>query len=321
MPIGDTPALQLIIDEALGAGIDHIVIVSSRSKPAIERLLRAIARCRGQARGRRQDRTRRPDPQHRDATGGSTIVYQDDPRGLGHAVGCAREAVGDEPFAVLLPDELMGDSSLLAQMNGVCVSTGGSVVGAQAGAARRGQLATASSTRPATIDDRRRDRRRATWSRSRPSRMHRATCILIGRYVLTPDVFDEIAAAEAGQRWRVPAHRRAAGPGGPGAVPRRAVARSPATTPAPRSASSRRRSRSRSPTPTSAPPCGASSPTCLLTRSRAASDADSPVASGHAAAEVVGEVERRGRTRRRRSRPRCRSPGRTPATGDRRRRW
>ncbi len=58
----------------------------------------------------------------------ATIVYQDQPKGLGHAVGCAREAVGDEPFAVMLPDELMGSSALLAQMNGVCASTGGSVV-------------------------------------------------------------------------------------------------------------------------------------------------------------------------------------------------
>ena len=57
-----------------------------------------------------------------------SIVYQDDPKGLGHAVGCAREAVGDEPFAVMLPDEIMSSSSLLAQMNGVCASTGGSVV-------------------------------------------------------------------------------------------------------------------------------------------------------------------------------------------------
>ncbi len=57
-----------------------------------------------------------------------SIVYQDDPKGLGHAVGCAREAVGDEPFAVMLPDELMASSGLLAQMNGVCASTEGSVV-------------------------------------------------------------------------------------------------------------------------------------------------------------------------------------------------
>ena len=73
-------------------------------------------------------RARRPDPQHRVRLAGHDRL-PGQPRGLGHAVGCAREAVGDQPFAVMLPDELMGDSSLLAQMNGVCVSSGGSVVG------------------------------------------------------------------------------------------------------------------------------------------------------------------------------------------------
>lgn len=126
-PIGDQPAIQVVIDEALGAGIDHIVIVSSRDKPAVaeyfepnEELLAAL-----DAKGKTEtaDRLRAIGRDWR-----VSIVYQDDPKGLGHAVGCAREAVGDEPFAVMLPDEIMSSSGLLAQMNGVCASTGGSVV-------------------------------------------------------------------------------------------------------------------------------------------------------------------------------------------------
>ena len=196
MPIGDTPALQIIIDEALGAGIDHIVIVSSRSKPAIEAYFEpspeVIAKLEDAGKTELADRIRSIGTDWR-----ATIVYQDNPRGLGHAVGCAREAVGDEPFAVLLPDELMGNSSLLAQMNGVCVSTGGSVVGSQAGAAPRGQLVR--RHRPGRRDvARRRDRRCATWSRSRPAEDAPSDLILIGRYVLTPDVFDEIAALKPG---------------------------------------------------------------------------------------------------------------------------
>ena len=126
-PIGDQPAIQVVIDEALGAGIDHIVIVSSRDKPAVaeyfepnEELLAAL-----DAKGK-SDTAERLRAIGRDWK--VSIVYQDDPKGLGHAVGCAREAVGDEPFAVMLPDEIMSSSSLLAQMNGVCASTEGSVV-------------------------------------------------------------------------------------------------------------------------------------------------------------------------------------------------
>jgi UTP--glucose-1-phosphate uridylyltransferase len=126
-PIGDQPAIQVVIDEALGAGIDHIVVVSSRLKPAVaayfepdEALLESL-----------EEKGKIETAERLRAIGRDwrvSIVYQDNPKGLGHAVGCAREAVGDEPFAVLLPDELMSSSGLLAQMNGVCASTGGSVV-------------------------------------------------------------------------------------------------------------------------------------------------------------------------------------------------
>lgn len=126
-PIGDQPAIQVVIDEALGAGIDHVVIVSSRSKPAVaeyfepdEELLAAL-----DAKGK-TDTAERLRAIGRDWR--VSIVYQDDPKGLGHAVGCARSTVGDEPFAVMLPDEIMGSAGLLAQMNGVCASTGGSVI-------------------------------------------------------------------------------------------------------------------------------------------------------------------------------------------------
>lgn len=126
-PIGDQPAIQVVIDEALGAGIDHVVIVSSRAKPAVaeyferdDALLDALVE---KGKIATADRLRSIGRDWR-----VSIVYQDDPKGLGHAVGCARATVGEEPFAVLLPDEIMASSGLLAQMNGVCASTEGSVV-------------------------------------------------------------------------------------------------------------------------------------------------------------------------------------------------
>jgi UTP--glucose-1-phosphate uridylyltransferase len=106
LPVFDTPALQLTVDEAVGAGIDHIVLVSNHAKPAIE----AFA-----------DR----------ASGGAriTVVYQDSPRGLGHAVACAREVIGDAPFAVMLPDELLGDSSHLRDLIAEHDASGKSAIG------------------------------------------------------------------------------------------------------------------------------------------------------------------------------------------------
>jgi UTP--glucose-1-phosphate uridylyltransferase len=189
MPIGDTPAIQIIIDEALGAGIDHIVVVSSHSKPAIQQYFAPDPALIASLRDKGKD-----DVADRIASIGRdwrvTIVYQDEARGLGHAVGCAREAVGAEPFAVLLPDELMGDSSLLAQMNGVCARTGGSVVGVKQ--VERSQVSSYGVLAPSgPIDDEGvipvRDLVEKPRVDDAPS-----DYILIGRYVLTPDVFDEI---------------------------------------------------------------------------------------------------------------------------------
>jgi len=126
-PIGDQPALQIVIDEALGAGIDHIVVVTSESKPAIQDYFDPkpdlIAKLEADGKTAIADRLKGIGRDWR-----VSIVFQDQPKGLGHEVGCAAEAVGEEPFAVLLPDELMGSSALLAQMNGVCAATEGSVV-------------------------------------------------------------------------------------------------------------------------------------------------------------------------------------------------
>lgn len=188
MPIGDTPAIQLIINEALGAGIDHIVVVSSRGKPAIEAYFEPDAALVDNLRAKGKD-----DVAERLAAIGRdwrvTIAYQDNPRGLGHAVGCAREAVGDEPFAVLLPDELMGDSSLLAQMNGVCASTGGSVVGVKQvpmdEVSSYGVLSPSGPMENGVIPV-------ADLVEKPPVAEAPSDYIIIGRYVLTPDVFDEI---------------------------------------------------------------------------------------------------------------------------------
>jgi UTP--glucose-1-phosphate uridylyltransferase len=194
-PIGDQPAIALVIDEALGAGCDHIVVVSSRSKPSIDayfapdhELLDAL-----ESKGK-HDTAERLRAIGRDWR--VTIVYQDDPKGLGHAVGCAREAVGDEPFAVMLPDELMTSSAVLAQMNGVCVGTGGSVVAVVN--VPREQVSSYGVIDPAgplTHDGviPVRDLVEKPAPEDAPSNY-----ILTGRYVLTADAWDEIDALTPG---------------------------------------------------------------------------------------------------------------------------
>ncbi|MGB3737584.1 MAG: UTP--glucose-1-phosphate uridylyltransferase [Ilumatobacter sp.] len=194
-PIGDQPAIQVVIDEALGAGIDHIVIVSSRDKPAVadyfEPNNELLAALEEKGKSETADRLRAIGRDWR-----VSIVYQDDPKGLGHAVGCAREAVGDEPFAVMLPDEIMSSSSLLAQMNGVCASTQGSVVAVLE--VPRDQVSAYGVIDPSgpmedgviPVKD---------LVEKPPTDEAPSNYILTGRYVLTADAWGEIEALTPGR--------------------------------------------------------------------------------------------------------------------------
>ncbi|MBI5087875.1 MAG: UTP--glucose-1-phosphate uridylyltransferase [Actinobacteria bacterium] len=195
LPIIDTPALQLIIDEAVGAGVDHMVIVTSHAKPAIEAYFEpqpeVVAKLRSSGRDQMAD--------HLESIGRDVQVsfaYQDVALGLGHAVGCAREAVGDEPFAVLLPDELMGSSSLLDQMARLCERTNGSVVGLKE--VPHDEVSRYGVIEPAgELDADGVIAIRSMVEKPKPEDAP-SDLIIIGRYVLTPDVFDEIDRVQPG---------------------------------------------------------------------------------------------------------------------------
>ena len=129
LPIVDTPLIQYAVDEARAAGIENFVFVTGRGKGAIEdhfdmsyELEETLA-TRGKTEDLEELRRLRPGP------GQVAYVRQMDPLGLGHAVWCARHIVGDEPFAVLLADELiLADPPALSSMIEVHERTGGNVV-------------------------------------------------------------------------------------------------------------------------------------------------------------------------------------------------
>jgi UTP--glucose-1-phosphate uridylyltransferase len=127
LPIVDTPGLQLVCEEAIGAGIETVIVVSHPDKRAVEEYFRPAPELLEslQAAGKDElvERLRRVDELD------VRFVHQSEPLGLGHAVGVAAAEVGDEPFVVLLPDELMGGSALLSAMIAAHEKTGGSVVG------------------------------------------------------------------------------------------------------------------------------------------------------------------------------------------------
>lgn len=195
LPIIDRPALQLIVDEAAGAGVEHVVIVTSHSKPAIEAYFEPapdiVAKLRSTGRDAMADALERVGRDVR-----VSFTYQDEPLGLGHAVGCARELVGAEPFVVLLPDELLGDSELLRQMIDVVDRTGGSAVGLMRVAPD--EVSAYGVVEPAgDVDDDGVVRIRNLVEKP-PAAEAPSDLIIIGRYVLTPDVFELLDRVEPG---------------------------------------------------------------------------------------------------------------------------
>lgn len=112
IPVIDKPVLQYVVEEAAAAGITEIVLVTHASKPSVENHFAVNAELEADLRRRGKDDLLALVESVRPVGVRFTSVFQDRALGLGHAVLCARELVGDEPFAVLLPDVLVDNSEL-----------------------------------------------------------------------------------------------------------------------------------------------------------------------------------------------------------------
>jgi UTP--glucose-1-phosphate uridylyltransferase len=107
LTIVDKPLIQYVVDEAKEAGIEHFIFVTGRNKGVIEdhfdRMYELDATLEARGKKAEQQILARDQPE----AGAMSFTRQQAPLGLGHAVWCARDIVGDEPFAVVLPDELV----------------------------------------------------------------------------------------------------------------------------------------------------------------------------------------------------------------------
>jgi UTP--glucose-1-phosphate uridylyltransferase len=106
LPIGNKPAIQYVVEEAVASGVEEIVLVCHPSKAGIIDYFRPNKGLRAflERRGKREELI---ELERIESLADFRVVYQEEPRGLGHAVWCARKEVGDEPFLVLLPDVLL----------------------------------------------------------------------------------------------------------------------------------------------------------------------------------------------------------------------
>ena len=128
LPVVDTPAIQFVVEEAVRAGLRDVLMITGRSKRALEDHFDRVIELE-QTLEAKGDSDRLALVQHASDLADVHFVRQGDPLGLGHAVLAAADHVGDEPFAVLLGDDLIdARDPLLEQMVAVQQREGGSVV-------------------------------------------------------------------------------------------------------------------------------------------------------------------------------------------------
>lgn len=129
LTIVDRPVLDYIVAEAFASGIEHVVMVTGRMKAAIEDHFDIAFELDTSLRRNGKDKIAESLAQSVPKVGSMSFVRQQEAKGLGHAIWSARHIVGDEPFAVMLPDMLMVDSEpCLKSMIDIHNSHGGNVI-------------------------------------------------------------------------------------------------------------------------------------------------------------------------------------------------
>ena len=195
LPIVDKPTIQYIVEEALASGIEEILIITGRSKRAIEdHFDRSIElELNLEASGKTAELEMVKE------ISGIRIHYtrQKEPRGLGHAILCAKQFVGNEPFAVLLGDDVVdGEVPALKQLIDVYDKTGASVLGVQEVPQEKVSSYGIVDSKPTE------EARTFTVSdmvekpavEEAPSRL-----AVLGRYVINPEVFDILEQTPPGR--------------------------------------------------------------------------------------------------------------------------
>jgi UTP--glucose-1-phosphate uridylyltransferase len=193
LTIVDRPLIQYAVEEALEAGIEQMIFVTGRGKTALDDHfdiafeLEAVMKGRGKSLDILES-TRMP-------AGSIVSVRQQAPLGLGHAVWCAREIVGDEPFAVLLPDDLMvGKPGCMAQMVAAYDKVGGNIVCVE-------QVARERTASYGIVDPGARDGAltevRGLVEKPNPEEAP-SNLGVVGRYILQPEVMAILDAKETG---------------------------------------------------------------------------------------------------------------------------
>jgi UTP--glucose-1-phosphate uridylyltransferase len=196
LPVVDKPAIQYVVEEAVSAGLNDVLLITGRSKRSIEDHFDRAYELE-EALTAKEDWDKLGLVRESSELATMHYVRQGDPKGLGHAVLCAAQHVGQEPFAVLLGDDLIHPNDpLLTEMIAVRERHGGTVLALMEVDPEEVSLYGCAAIAPTSEDDivRVTDLVEKPVPGSAPSRW-----ILIGRYVCDPEVFDILRRTPPGR--------------------------------------------------------------------------------------------------------------------------
>ncbi|AJE84759.1 MULTISPECIES: UTP--glucose-1-phosphate uridylyltransferase GalU [Streptomyces] len=196
LPVVDKPAIQYVVEEAVAAGLDDVLMVTGRNKRPLEDHFDRNYELE-EALTKKGDQTRLSRVQESSDLATMHYVRQGDPRGLGHAVLCAAPHVGHEPFAVLLGDDLIDPRDpLLARMTDIQEQRGGTVVALMEVDPQQIHMYGCAAVE-ATEES---DVVKVTGLVEKPDPADApSNFAIIGRYVLDPAVFDILRKTEPGR--------------------------------------------------------------------------------------------------------------------------
>jgi len=198
LPVVDKPLIQYAVEEARAAGIEQFIFVTGRGKTAIEDHFDYSAELHHTLVAR--DKHDLVELLKSTALPAGRVAYtrQPEPLGLGHAVWCARELVGDEPFAVLLADDLiLSAEPCLKQMVDAYAKAGGNMVAVMDVAREHTSRYGVVDPKPGAAGDDRLVGVRGLVEKPRPAQAP-STLAVIGRYILQPEVFRHLERQQRG---------------------------------------------------------------------------------------------------------------------------
>jgi UTP--glucose-1-phosphate uridylyltransferase len=195
LPVVDKPLIQYAVEEARAAGIEDFIFVTGRGKSAIEDHFDRAPELERELADRGKEKQRAELAALDFEAGRISYVRQQEPLGLGHAVWCAHALVGDEPVAVLLPDDLiLAEPGCLTQMIDAHERTGGNMIAVM-------EVAKEHTDRYGVLSPGKEDGRlvevKGLVEKPDPARAPSRLAV-IGRYILQPRVFALLARHERG---------------------------------------------------------------------------------------------------------------------------